>query len=380
MVYLEDKPMPADPVPDFPVVARFEIRQRRYIDEKGVPVRPLPAALSDPQPIVRLYRAMVLARTLDAKCVALNRQGRLGTYATAYGQEAVPIGVASAMRAVDILVPSYRENAALLWRGVGIHEVLSYYAGSERGSDWAGPAHDFPTSITVGGHALHAAGAAYAVQYRGEASAVACVFGDAATSKGDVYEALNLAGVWRLPVVFVITNNQWAISTPLAKQTASETLAQKGLAAGIAVEQADGNDVVAVHEAVRIGLDRARTGGGATLVEAVTYRLADHNTADDARRYRDPAQVDAHAGAEPVGRVRRWLESMQAWSEARQARLQTACSAVVEAGVEKLFAAAHEPPSIMFEHVYAEPPAELARQRDAGLRAIVAEHEAKHRG
>ena len=200
----------------------------------------------------------------------------------------MPIGVASAMRAGDVLVPSYRENAALVWRGVGIDEVLSYYAGSERGSDWAGPAHDFPTSITVGGHALHAAGAAYALQYRGEARAVACVFGDAATSKGDVYEAFNLAGVWRLPVVFVITNNRWAISTPLAKQTASETLAQKGLAAGIAVEQADGNDVVAVHEAVRIGLDRGRSGGGATLVEALTYRLADHNTADDARRYRDP--------------------------------------------------------------------------------------------
>ena len=366
--------------PDFPVVARFEICRRRYIDEEGALERPLPEALSEPRPIVRLYRGMVLARTLDSKCVALNRQGRLGTYATAYGQEAVPIGVASAMRATDVLVPSYRENAALLWRGVGIDEILSYYAGSERGSDWAGPRHDFPTSITVGGHALHAAGAAFAAQYRGEARAVACVFGDAATSKGDVYEALNLAGIWRLPVVFVITNNQWAISTPLAKQTASETLAQKGLAAGIAVEQADGNDVVAVHEAVRVGLDRARAGDGATLVEAVTYRLADHNTADDARRYRDPAEVEARTHAEPIGRVRRWLESMQAWSEARQSRLQAACTAVVEAGVEKLFAAEPEPPSVIFEHVNAEPPSELARQRDAGLRAIAAEREAKRRG
>ena len=372
--------MPPDPTPDFPVVARFEVRRRRYIDENGALVCPLPEALSDPRSIIRLYRAMVLARTLDAKCVALNRQGRLGTYATAYGQEAVPIGVASAMRAADIFVPSYRENAALLYRGVGIHEVLSYYAGSERGSDWAGPAHDFPTSITVGGHAVHAAGAAFAALYRGEARAVACVFGDAATSKGDVYEAFNLAGVWRLPVVFVITNNQWAISTPLAKQTASETLAQKGLAAGITVEQADGNDVAAVHEAVRIGLDRARSGGGATLVEAVTYPLAAHNTADDARRYRDPAEVDAHAAAEPIGRVRRWLESAQAWTEVQQTRLQAACTAVVEAGVAKLFAAPSEPPSVMFEHVYAEPPAELARQRDARLRAIAAERGAKRRG
>ena len=374
------RPVPTEPAPDFPVVARFEVRRRRYLDAQGTLVHPLPEALSEPRAMVRLYRAMVLARTLDAKCVALNRQGRLGTYATAYGQEAVPVGVASAMRAGDILVPSYRENAALLWRGVGIHEVLSYYAGSERGSDWTGPAHDFPTSITVGGHALHAAGAAFAVQYRGETRAVACVFGDAATSKGDAYEAFNLAGVWRLPVVFVITNNQWAISTPLAKQTASETLAQKGLAAGLAVEQADGNDVAAVHEAVRLGLERGRSGDGATLVEALTYRLADHNTADDARRYRDPAEVEARAAAEPLGRVRRWLESRQAWNEARQAKLQVACSAVVEAGVERLFAAAPELPSVMFEHVYAEPPPELVRQSEAGLRAIAADREAKRRG
>ena len=371
--------MPTDSEPEFPVVARFEVRQRRYLDEDGTLVHPLPKALSDPQSMIRLYRAMVLARTLDAKCVALNRQGRLGTYATAYGQEAVPIGVASAMRSTDILVPSYRENAALVCRGVGIHEVLSYYAGSERGSDWAGPAHDFPTSITVGGHALHAAGAAFAVQYRGEPRAVACVFGDAATSKGDVYEALNLAGVWRLPVVFVITNNQWAISTPLTKQTASGTLAQKGLAAGVEVEQADGNDVAAMHEAVRIGLERARGGGGSTLVEAVTYRLADHNTADDARRYRDPAEVDAHTRAEPIRRLRRWLESRQAWNDMRQAKLETKCSAVVEAGVRRLFAARPEPPSVMFDMVYAEPPAELARQREAGLRTIAAERNARRR-
>ena len=374
------EPPAAPPSPDFPVAARFEIRRRQYLDENGALLRPLPDDLSGPEALIPLYRAMVLARTLDAKCVALNRQGRLGTYATAYGQEAVPVGVASAMRPDDILVPSYRENAALLWRGVAIDEVLSYYAGSERGSRWSGPAHDFPTSITVGGHALHAAGAAFAMQYRGEDRAVVCVFGDAATSKGDVYESFNLAGVWRLPAVFVIANNRWAISTPLAKQTASETLAQKGLAGGIAVEQADGNDVVAVHDAVRTGLDRARSGDGSTLVEALTYRLADHNTADDAGRYRDPSEVDAHRAAEPVGRVRRWLESAQAWSEARQIELEAACSAEVEAGVAKLFAAEPEPASVMFDHVYADPPVELARQRDAALPAIAAEREARRRG
>ena len=373
-------PTPTDGGSDFPVIARFEIRRRRYLDEDGVLERALPEALRDPESIVPLYRAMVLARTLDAKCVALNRQGRLGTYATAYGQEAVPIGVASAMRPDDVLVPSYRENAALLWRGVGIDEVLSYYAGSERGSRWSGPAHDFPTSITVGGHALHAVGAAFAMQYRGEERAVVCVFGDAATSKGDVYESFNLAGVWRLPAVFVASNNQWAISTPVAKQTASETLAQKGLAGGIAVEQADGNDVVSVHEAVRVGLERARSGEGSTLVEALTYRLADHNTADDARRYRDPSHVEARRRTEPIRRVRRWLESVQAWTEAHQSVLEAACSAEVEAGVAKLFAADPEPPSVMFDHVYADPPAELARQRDGALPAIAAQREATKRG
>ena len=226
---------------------------------------------------------------------------------------------------------------------------------------------------------MHAAGAAFAAQYRGQPRAVACMLGDAATSKGDVYEALNLAGVWRLPAVFVITNNQWGISTPLAMQTAYETLAQKGLAAGVAVEQADGNDVVAVHEAVRIGLERARSGGGATLVEAVTYRLGDHTTDDDARRYRDPADVDAHVRAEPLGRTRRWLEARHAWSEARQARLEAACSVVIEAGVRRLLEAEPEPPSSMFAHVYEVPTPELARQRETALRAIAAGHGARPR-
>src|SRR5205807_2980200 len=176
--------------------------------------------------------------------------GRLGTYAVALGQEAVAVGIASAMRPQDLLLPSYRDNAALLWRGVKMEEILLYWGGDERGNISSGPAHDFPYCIPVGSQAPHAAGVAYAMKLRKEPRVAVCLFGDGAMSKGDVWEAMNFAGVHKLPVVFVINNNQWAISVPLKLQTASETLAQKAIAAGFAGEQVDGNDVIAVHAAL----------------------------------------------------------------------------------------------------------------------------------
>lgn len=352
---------------EFPAVATFVIRHRRYLAPDGEVVQALPEHLAEPAALVPLYRAMLMTRAFDAKCVALNRTGRLGTFATAYGQEAVPVGIASAMRADDVLVPSYRENGAMLWRGVTVTELLSYWSGSERGSNWSGPREDFPVSITVGGHPLHAAGVASAIMLRGQRRGVVCVFGDAATSKGDVYEAMNLAGVWCLPLVFVITNNRWAISTPLARQTAAQTLAQKGIAAGIACDQVDGNDVVAVHEAVRLALERAYAGGGATLVEAVTYRLADHNTADDSTRYRDPAEVEPHRVAEPLRRVRAYLEAFQAWGEAEQEACERECAERLEAGVAEMLAMHPEGRGAMFDNVYAALPADLARQREEAV-------------
>lgn len=187
-----------------------------------------------------MYRAMAMARSFDLKAVSLQRTGRLGTYATSLGQEAVGVGIASAMRPEDVLLPSYRDNAALLLRGVKMEEILLFWGGDERGNCWSGPAHDFPFCIPVGSQAPHAAGVGYAFKYHKEARVAVCILGDGATSKGDVFEAMNFAGVWKLPVVFVVNNNQWAISVPLKWQTASQTLAQKAIAAGFSGEQVDG--------------------------------------------------------------------------------------------------------------------------------------------
>jgi len=228
---------------DLPVIAKFAVRRRAYIAPDGTLLRDLPDFASDQELVVSLYRAMVLARTFDLKAVSLQRTGRLGTYATSLGQEAVAVGLASAMRPEDTLLPSYRDNAALLWRGVTMEEILLFWGGDERGNHWSGPTHDFPFCIPVGSQAPHAAGVAYSFKYRKETRVAVCILGDGATSKGDVWEAMNFAGIWKLPVVFVVNNNQWAISVPLKLQTATQTLAQKAIAAGFCGEQVDGNDL-----------------------------------------------------------------------------------------------------------------------------------------
>src|SRR5438067_11899038 len=303
---------------DFPVIAHFEVRRRSYLAPDGEPVRALPSFASDQGLLLELYRGMVLTRTFDLKAVALQRTGRLGTYAVSLGQEAVSIGVASAMRTEDVLLPSYRDNAALLWRGVKMEEILLYWGGDERGNLFSGAAHDFPYCIPVGSQAPHAAGVAYAFRLRKEPRVAVCLFGDGATSKGDVWEAMNFAGVWRLPVVFVANNNQWAISVPLKLQTASQTLAQNAIAAGFSGEQVDGNDVIAVRAAAVEAIERARAGAGPTLIEAVTYRLSDHTTADDAGRYRPPEQVQARRQEEPTARSRTYLVGESVWGKSQE--------------------------------------------------------------
>ena len=272
-----------------PVVARFEVRQRSYLAPDGTVLRPLPDFASDIPKLLALYRGMVLTRAFDLKAVSLQRTGRLGTYAVSLGQEAVAVGIASAMRQEDVLLPSYRDNGTLLWRGTKMEEILLFWGGDERGNLSSGPAHDFPYCIPVGSQAPQAAGVAYAFKLRKEPRVAVCLFGDGATSKGDVWEAMNFAGVHKLPLLFVANNNQWAISVPLKLQTASQTLAQKAIAAGFTGEQVDGNDVIAVRAAAEEAIAQARAGGGPRLIEALTYRLSDHTTADDAARYRSPA-------------------------------------------------------------------------------------------
>ena len=344
-------------------VARFEIGYTQFIDRSGRATGELPAFARDPAALVPFYRAMVLTRDFDAKAISLQRTGRLGTYPSSLGQEAVGVGIGAAMAPADVLLPSYREHGAQLWRGVTPVELLLYWGGDERGSAFAGPTRDFPVCVPVASHAPHAVGVALALRLRGESRAAVCVLGDGATSKGDFYEALNLAGAQRLPVVFVVANNQWAISVPRSAQSAAETLAQKAVAAGIPGEQVDGNDVVAVVHVLAGALERARTGGGASLIEALTYRLGDHTTADDASRYRDDAAVSGHWEAEPIARLRNHLVGAGAWSKEDEERLLADCAAAIEAAVETYLATPPLPPTAMFDHLFAALPADLAGQR-----------------
>ncbi|MCC6887481.1 MAG: pyruvate dehydrogenase (acetyl-transferring) E1 component subunit alpha [Hyphomicrobiales bacterium] len=348
---------------ELPVIARFEVRRRGYLAPDGTLTSRPPDI--DVELLCSLYRGMVLLRAFDHKAVALQRTGRLGTYAVSLGQEAVSIGVASAMRDSDVLLPSYRENGALLWRGMKMEEILLFWGGDERGNIASNPAHDFPYCIPVGSQAPHAAGVAYAFKLRKEPRVAVCFFGDGATSKGDVWEAMNFAGVKELPVVFVAVNNQWAISVPLDLQTASATLAQKAIAAGFTGEQVDGNDIIAVHVAAREAIERARTGGGPTLLEAVTYRLSDHTTADDASRYRSSEEVQARWKEEPIARLRAYLVGRGAWGKSQEEALAGECQNEIETAVERYLQRAPPEPATMFDHLYARLPKCYVAQRDA---------------
>src|SRR6266436_181655 len=346
-----------------PVIARFEVRRRSYLAPEGTLLRPLPDFASDIPTLLALYRGMVLTRAFDLKAVSLQRTGRLGTYAVSLGQEAVSVGVASAMRAEDVLLPSYRDNGTLLWRGTKMEEILLFWGGDERGNLSSGPAHDFPYCIPVGSQAPQAAGVAYAFKLRKEPRVAVCLFGDGATSKGDVWEAMNFAGVHKLPLLFVANNNQWAISVPLKLQTASQTLAQKAIAAGFIGEQVDGNDVIAVRAAAEEAIAQARAGGGPRLIEALTYRLSDHTTADDAARYRPPEEVQARWKEEPIARLRAYLVSQKAWGKAQEEGLATECQKEIEAAIERYLASSPRAPETMFDHLYAELPRSYASQR-----------------
>src|SRR6202167_108858 len=347
------------------IVAEFTIRHRRILDPKGQVVAPLPKFAQDTAEILRMYRAMTQARVFDAKAMNLQRTGQLGTYPSCLGHEATHIGVGAAMNPDDVLAPVYREVGTQLWRGVTMTEILVYWGGDERGNDFAGPRQDFAWCVPIATQTLHAAGAAMAFKIRAERRcAVACI-GDGGTSEGAFYEALNLAGARALPVVFVVVNNGWAISVPVAAQTAAQTLAQKAIAAGIPGVQVDGNDVFAVRAAVGEAVEAARRGAGPALIEALTYRLSDHTTSDDASRYRPAAELREAWALEPLLRIRRYLLDLGVWTADEEQELQRQCAAEVESAVSAYLATPAQSTDAMFDHLFAELPAHLRSQRAA---------------
>jgi 2-oxoisovalerate dehydrogenase E1 component alpha subunit len=313
---------------------------------------------------LRLYRAMVEARVHDRKCMAMQKLGRLVTYTPYEGQEAVQIGAPAGLRPDDWLVATYRDAAAMWMHGYPRELLLLGRMGDERGGSPPEDVHVLPPSITVGAHMLHAVGLAWAERLQGRDRLALTLFGDGATSEGDFHEALNFAGVLRTPTVFVCQNNGWAISTPVGKQSASATIAQKGVAYDIPGVRIDGNDLFAVADEVGRAVARARSGDGPSLVEALTYRIGPHSTTDDARRYRSEEEVGRWRARDPLARVRRYLEAQGAWDEEAEQALLAEAGDAVEGAVAAAEAMPPPDPGGIFE-VFAEPTPALEEQRRA---------------
>jgi len=346
------------------VVATFEIQYLQYLDAEGKLVRAdLPEFAKDVKQLVDLYKLMSFVRVFDTKSIALQRTGKLGTYASCLGMEAAHVAIGSAMQKDDVFAPMYREYGAQFQRGVLPREVLMYWGGDERGNNFSGQPHDFAWSVPIATQCLHAAGAALAFKIRKEPRVAVTVCGDGGSSKGDFYGAINVAGAMTLPLVTVIVNNQWAISVPRRMQTSAKTLAQKGIAAGLPSIQVDGNDIIAMRVALDHALKRAREGGGGSLIEAVTYRLSDHTTADDARRYRPDEEVKAAWQREPLKRLKAYLVAQKAWSDGQEETWKAECGARVDTEVNAYLETKSQPVEAIFDYTYAEVPADLATQR-----------------
>jgi pyruvate dehydrogenase E1 component alpha subunit len=362
---------------DFPLktVAKFEIKYLQYMDQDGkLTQKKLPKFAEDTSELVEMYKKMMFVRVFDTKAIALQRTGQLGTYASCLSHEAIHVGIGMSMIPEDVFCPMYREYGAQFERGVHPHEVLLFWGGDERGNNFSGPKHDFPWAVPIATQNHHATGAAFALKYQGKKAASVSVIGDGGTSQGDFYESLNCAGAWKLPSVFVVSNNKWAISVPLEIQTACETLAQKGIAAGMESLQVDGNDIIAMRDAMETALKKARDGGGPTLIEALTYRLSDHTTADDARRYRKDEEVEEWRAKEPLIRLRKYLESKKAWDDKKEEEWRAECAKRVDDEVKKYKAAGKPPVTDMFDHMFANMPEDLLAQR------AEAEEEARNHG
>lgn len=345
------------------VVQNFSVEWLQILDEKGSCDEELRPPLTE-QEIWRLYEWMVLSRTFDEKAFKLQREGRLGTYASILGQEAAQVGSAFALEPSDWMFPSFREPGVSIVRGLPLRMIFQYWSGDERGSVIPEGQNDFPITIPVGTQIPIAAGAAWAAKARGDRNAVAVYLGDGATSKGDFHEGLNLAGVLSLPVVFFCQNNQWAISVPLGRQTAAKTLAQKAIAYGFTGIQVDGNDVFAVYKAAKESLERARAGGGPTFVECVTYRIGDHTTADDASRYRSAEELAEWKRKDPIDRLKKYMEQTGIWDEAHGRKALAEAAARVDAAVKEAEAAPAPDPRDMFRYTFAEPTGELKEQME----------------
>jgi pyruvate dehydrogenase E1 component alpha subunit len=323
-------------------------------DGAEIPDGPVPEGLTD-KGLIEIFRGLVLLRKFDERAVALQRQGRIGTYALYWGEEATQAGALHALDDGDWVFPSYRQNAISILRGVPPAVILAWWRGY-------GGVHGFyntrdhrvgPICVPIGTHLPHAVGVAWAAKIKNEPVASLVWFGDGATSEGDFHEAMNFAGVFKTATIFFCVNNQWAISTPLSKQTATKTLVEKATAYAIPGVRVDGFDPLACYSATREAVERARAGGGPTFIEAFCYRLGAHGTADDPRLYRDEAEVEHWRPLEPVGRMAEYLQRTGVLDESGIQEIQSEATATIKQAVEDMESIEHPGQEILFDYVYA---------------------------
>ncbi len=345
-------------------VYHADVEYLQILDPEGHLDTELARGTLEDADVVALYEQMIICREFDETAFKLQRSGRMGTFPQNKGHEAAALGAARALRkGIDYIVPYYRENPAMFLHGLPMHYILLHWMGDERGNAIPRNLSMNPLGLAIGTQTLHAVGIAWAFKLRKEDRAVVCFFGDGATSTGDFHEAMNFASVVKAPVVFCCLNNGWAISIPCGKQTASQTFAQKALAYGMPTIQADGNDLFAMYKVTRDAIERARAGGGPSFIEAITYRLGDHTTADDARRYRPADELDAATGRDPMMRTRKYLEAKGLWDVERQKKADEKARLLVHEVAE---VALHVPaPSAddLFDYTFADLPDELTRQK-----------------
>jgi pyruvate dehydrogenase E1 component alpha subunit len=334
-------------------VAHGEPELRRVIDED----RELDGV--GEQELLDLYRSMVLLRTYDERSLVYHRQGRIGTYAIFWNHEAMQAGSVHALAREDWIFPSYRESAIGLLRGMPPATVLHWWRGHPAG--WWNPAEYNVASICVpiATHVPHAAGLAWGKKLKGEAACAIVYFGDGATSEGAFHEGANFAGVFRAPLILFCNNNQWAISTPVSAQTHAETLADKAVGYGIPGARVDGGDVLAVYEATREAVERARAGEGPSFIEAVTYRAAPHATADDPRAYIDLERVEQEKKNECLGRYERYLRRLGVLGDELEAEIKAEAADVMRAGITAAEAEPDPDLELLFENAYVIPPPNL---------------------
>lgn len=355
-------------MPREPIHICHRVESLSVLNADGQLDKALEPQLSDAD-LRRLYKTMLAARRLDERCLSLQRQGRMGTYGPSKGQEAASLGVAYVLDKGDWLVPTFREPAGLLWRGWPMPTWMLYWGGFEAGNEVPAGINDLPVCVPIASQCQYGMGIAWGCKLRGAGRVCATFCGDGGTSEGDFHEALNFAGVYNLPLIMVVQNNHWAISIPRSRQTAAPTIAQKAIAYGFDGLQVDGNDILAVIVAVREAVEKARTGGGPTLIEAVTYRLGMHTTADDPKKYRKDEEVKEWEARDPLLRFHAYLKQKGLLDEKVEKVLEEEVAAQLDAAV-RAYESYKLDPLEFFQHMYAEMTPDLKAQAEE-LKAYV---------